>query len=281
MKLIGLIICRNETWCIEACITNALRWCDQIVVLDHASVDNTVQIIEYLMDKHPNRIVLYKETNPVWEEMRHRQKTLDIGRSLGGTHFAIIDADEMLTENLQTSIRDIIKTLKPKEILQLPWICLWRCLDKYRSDVGSVWSTAKKSMAFCDDPSLHWISNKGYDHHHTHPYNSVFVDKNIKWGNGGWFHFQFVSWERLEAKQIWYQVQEVARWDKVRANYVGTMNENGLKTTNCPNEWIAPEFSLLKPNEQPWHVNDIRDMVKKHGIKKFKTIDFRSLKEIL
>jgi hypothetical protein len=229
------------------------------------------------MNQYPNRIILHQETNPVWEEMKHRQTTLDIGRKIGGTHFAIIDADEMLTENLQPVIRSIIEQLQPKQILQLPWICLWRSKDHYRSDQKSVWSSAKKSMAFKDHPDLYWKANGGYDHHHTHPYNSIFTDKYIKWGQGGWFHFQFVNWKRLEAKQTWYQVQEIVRWGKVRANYVGTMSETGLQTTKCPTEWLSPEINLLEEHQEPWHIEDMRNMVKQHGINIFNSVNFRGL----
>ena len=91
---------RNEAWCIGLSARVALLWCDELVILNHASTDETVDIVAELQREHPSRVHLISVPVDTWTEMEHRQMLLDRARMAGATHIAIVDADEILTGDL-------------------------------------------------------------------------------------------------------------------------------------------------------------------------------------
>ena len=93
MKLVALTPVRNESWVLGASLRSTLLWCDHVVVLNHASNDNTAGIIYDVSEEFPGKVTALSEPDPVWKEMDHRQRLLRIGREIGGTHFALVDAD--------------------------------------------------------------------------------------------------------------------------------------------------------------------------------------------
>src|SRR3954468_875088 len=97
MRLIATLPARNEDWCLGLSVRAALRWCDAVVVLNHASSDRTAKILCDVVAEVGNRLRVIHEPNPEWSEMSHRQRLLDEARSMGATHIAIVDADEVLT----------------------------------------------------------------------------------------------------------------------------------------------------------------------------------------
>src|SRR3990167_2593871 len=54
MKLIGLMLARNEDWVIGCSLRAALRWCDAVVVALHACIDETQRIVSQI-SKESNR----------------------------------------------------------------------------------------------------------------------------------------------------------------------------------------------------------------------------------
>src|SRR3990167_7796994 len=106
MKLIGLMCVKNESWVLGLSARAALRWCDEIVMVNHSSTDDTVVVIQELEREFPWRIQYsHWEDKGEWDEMEMREHSLLLGRKFGGTHFAVIDADEIVTGNLLSSVR--------------------------------------------------------------------------------------------------------------------------------------------------------------------------------
>jgi len=257
MKLIALTICRNSAWVIRAVAGHALTYCDGMVAVCHSCTDGTPDILRDL-----GATVL--EVKGEWKEMVHRQTTLEMGRSLGGTHFVVLDDDEFLANHLTDTFRDIAHRLKPGQVLQQPMANCWRSMDRYRCDVGNPFSCTWKTSVFRDHPDLNWRPDGGYQHHHTHPYGGK-LGKNYPL-DGGWLHLQHANWKRLVLKQTWYQAMELCRYGKVKANYKGTMDEAGLKVRPVPPHWWDPEFKkLIRLEDPPWQLQDLRRMVKKQG----------------
>lgn len=278
MKLIALMPVRNEAWCIEASMRSALRWCDEIVVYIHSSTDETLAIILALVKEFGERVHYLIDNDPVWREMSHRQSLLNKARKRGATHCAVVDADEILTENLVPSIRQHIEALPPQTVMQPPWITLWRSLDQYRDD-SSVWSRVFVSMAFPESPHLCWqLREGGYDHHRRHPFGS---NEMIPWRDktrGGLMHMQHVSWRRVLAKQAWYRAVELTRWPEfgaaqINARYGPTTNEDGIGFSAVPADWWGPEKELIKPDAEPWQEADLRRMIAERGRDYFADLD--------
>jgi len=259
MRLIALTICRNSAWSIEAVAGHALTYCDHLVALCHACTDGTEDILRGLGDK----VTVVTEKGNDWKEMNNRQRTLETGRALGGSHFLILDDDEILTANMVPGIRKLALQLEEGMIWQMPMYNCWRSLDQVRCDPGSPFAITWKSTIFRDSPDLHWESRKGYQHHHTHPYGS----NASRWypKDGGWLHFQHAYWPRLVVKQCWYMAMELCRYGKIRANYLGTLNEKGLETRLVPQGWWPDVKDKINLEAVPWQLGELRQMVEDRG----------------
>jgi hypothetical protein len=259
---------RNSAWCIGATARALLAWVDRLVVLNHASTDETGEILAAVRAEYADgRLVVLEETNPVWEEMRHRQLLLTTAREQGASHIVMVDDDEILTGNLLPRIREMVLACPAGRILQLPWIQLRGSLDSYISE--GQWSSQDVSMAFLDVPGLHWATRNGYDFHHRHPMGqqlvpfqplgpaflpfSVEIPPDIGHGRiglrrnhpGGLMHLQMASYRRLCAKQALYVMQETLRWP-------GRMTAQQLNEMYGPTVYGGP-----KPRHQPFEYTPV------------------------
>jgi hypothetical protein len=260
-----------------------LLWVDEVVILDHASTDRTPEIISEVAAENPGRVHAFRDDNPEWQEMRHRQFLLDEARKLGATHVVLCDSDEVLTGNLLPTIRSLMPA--PGTLLQLPWACLARGIDRYYT--SGVWFNNWVSTAFVDQPWLGWSSagRGGYDFHHRHPMGRHMPTvQPVKQKQGGLMHLQFVDERRLRAKQALYQVTEHIRWPgretpaQLAYKYGRAVYESDpskYSTEACPAEWWAPYAHLMKHLElggEPWQLASIRSAIAEQGIERFKSL---------
>lgn len=280
MKIVGIMAARNEDWCLGLTARAALMWLDSLVILDHASTDNTAEIVEQVGEEHPERVAYDFEPDPVWKEMEHRQRMLDTARRLGATHICYIDADEIITGDLLGSenghgprIRGLFASVASNTLLQLTWLAMRGSIGQFHT-TGPWADNQVASFGFMDDPALHWSSAKrgGYDFHHRQPMGKALVPWNpIHGRNSGLLHLQFVSGRRLRAKQYLYQLTERLRWpnrepvEVVRERY--SLAVYGQKTPCYPvvgalgpapmDDWWGPYKHLMEhfhPQEKPWQM---------------------------
>lgn len=268
MNLIGLMLVRNSDWCIGLTLRAALLWCDSVVVLMHNCTDGTAEILMQVIGETDEdrgelfdlpgsrliqrRVIIRSDHSPDWQEMRLRQTMLEIGRGMGGTHFALVDDDELLTANLLPDIRRQVAVLLRGQVLFLPW------LQVSPGPVAGVmtsgiWGNQNASVAFRDDPAFHWAAQDGYDHHHRNPMGLPFDPYSpFERRDGGLFHLQFASRRRLLAKQFLYQLIEMKRWPLrrsaavVAAEYSRTVTEaDSAAVAAYPLDWWAPVYNHL------------------------------------
>lgn len=272
--------CRNEQWIIGASARIALMWLDHLVILDHASTDDTRDIIEDVAREHPGRVTIITETDPVWREMAHRQRMLLKCRELKATHVAIVDADEVLTGNLLGTIREQIDQLPPGGSLVCGMPCMWRGLDHYRTD-GRLWANRHDlTLAFADRHDLTWTAANGYDHHQREPKNSRTALRGYRM-SGGTMHLQWASWRRVVAKHARYKVMERLKYpDKAVAQidhmYSLALDEGGLKLGDAPTEWWASYADVRKYidlDAEPWQEAEVRRLWDIHGADAFKGLN--------
>ena len=297
MRLIGLMLARNSEWIINASARAALMYCDGLVIFDHASTDTTAVIADSIAAGHPGRVSVIHESSPVWEEMDHRQRTLDAAREMGATHVANIDDDEIVTGNLVgriggeaslsrmlTGLRDEAEALRPGETMTLPWISMWGGLDSYRDD-DSHWSRTQVDFIFALTPDAHYRrAADGYQHHSRRPKGMLAIaqapyqDQN----EGGLMHFQFASRRRLLAKQALYKLNEILRWperasvEKINRLYDGTTRDEPRRMRQVPTEWwdrIAHLKPLINVDAEPWQEAEVRRLVAEHGAARFAGLD--------
>ncbi len=233
------MVVRNEAWVLRASIAAAQSWLNELIVLVHDSTDATEQIVR-------DSGATYSTINsPEWDEAIYRGILLESGRAAGGTHFAIIDADEVLTTAAAASIRDMAAQLSPGQLLRLPWIHCWRSLNQYRCD-ESPFGNARVPFLFRDDPSLNYAPDAdGYQLHKRVPDGTSPVEIWRRDDGMGVLHLQHANWNRVVAKQKRYAEIEQRRWGYVRANYAGTTDETGLVTQPIPPEWWPVDPNLI------------------------------------
>jgi len=276
MKLIGMMLARNEGWIIGYSARVALEWCDHLIFYGHNCTDETA-------DKLPGHRTTHRWiSSSNWDEMKIRQDMLELGRKEEGTHFAIIDADEIVTKNLSPDfIRSEFEALGQGQILNLPMIPVWRGFDKHRVD-PCVWTRSKITVGFCDHPDLCYQDRDGYQHHNRPPKNYQ-VSVNASPISGGVLHCQWAWWRRVLAKHIWYRMMEHGRWpgretvEQLNRKYDQALDETGLKLEALPYEWHWPEYEsfLDTSSESTWHEEEIKRMLDEHGREYFEGLDLR------
>lgn len=269
MRLISLTPMRNEAWVAEYSLRALLEWCDEACVLCHACEDETVAVVDRLRVE-TGRVHAAIEPDPACREQDHRQRLLEMGRRLGGTHFALVDADEVLSADWLPSIRGRVEALDVGQLLGVPWVDLWRSLDEYRVD-----RCGTAPLAFCDKPSLeHRAHPDGYPLHMRAPWPISVPSRQHDPRLGGLMHLQRASWRRAEARQARYKVQEMVEWPfhrggphRVDARYSKSIDEAGLVLAPVPAGWWAypHDRGLVDLDAEPWEAADMERMLAEHA----------------
>ena len=278
-KIIGLVTVRNEEQIIAQCLKALARFTDAIVILDDASDDSTVSIIKSLRRECNVEKIITKDT---WhrDEPGDRNLLLDMGRKLNGTHFIVLDADEMFTANLQYNnfLRNQILALNPGDSICLVWICLWRSVLSYRYD-NSVWSNNYKPFIFADDAQSVYRSD--FIHTGRTPTGLKGKQHIIRGYNFGVLHFQFANWSNLLIKQAWYRCLERIRQPEkpcteINQLYAPSKDEKDLGLREAPFKWFcgydffdASAFTL--PDQ--WRHKQILAWFEQYGHNYFRELD--------
>lgn len=242
---------------------------DAIIYLDDCSTDDSLHYVEACREECRIEQILTKDH---WkrDEPADRNRLLQAGREIGGTHFIVIDADEALTSNflIGDHLRKLILSLSPGDTLSLQWIHLWRSTQFYRVD-GVMGVHHYKKCIFCDDGKSIYKS----DFIHT-PRVPKMKGKRIRLSLPyGLLHFQCVNWENIVLKQQWYAWME--RMEKpersieeIIARYQNLVDETGFQTEACLKEWLeyypffdAAPFAL--PDQ--WRLEQMREWERAKG----------------
>lgn len=291
MRLIGLMPVRNEAWIVGMTARAALMWCDSLVIHEHATTDNTREVLLALRDEYPGRVILQFSACTDWQEMDQRQEMLQCARSHAASHIAIVDADEIITGNLLPHIRSRIEESQPDTILELSQICLRGSTRRY--ECRGVWAEQHTPVAFPDRRAYHWAARNGYQLHHRTPMGPPARPwRPIPRRDGGLMHLQFVNQRRLLAKQCLYKMQEVIRWpgredaESVNQKYNWAVYSSPVKRTNplpegvyfgtVPAEWWEPYAPLMqhfRPDDEPWQEAEARRLWELLGPGKFAGLD--------
>lgn len=240
-KIVGLVAIRNEARFIEQCLRALSLYCDAIVILDDASTDNSLEIIEKIAKEVKVEKVV-KKTKWFRDEPGDKNLMLQAGREVGGTHFIIIDADEMLSATCLDDdfLRKSILNLEPGEALYITFYNLWRSPKYYRND-GSQWSPYLIGCAFFDNKTCYFDSD--FIHTPRIPQGLIEKSTHINDGVHGLMHFQFINWENLLIKQAWYRCLERIRKPEkpislINYIYGCSKDEANLGLTPVPKNWL-------------------------------------------
>lgn len=281
-KIVGLIPARNESKVIEQCLHALSFYTDAIVYLDDASEDDSVALVQSVATKYNVEKIIKKE---VWQrdEPGDRNALLKAGREIGGTHFIVIDADELLTANCLTdnALLKQIKALHPGDRLMLNWVHLWKNADFFRSDEG--WRYRYKDFIFCDDGLCFYSSN--FIHTARTPNNLSGKNHYIDGNDYGMLHFQFINWSNVVKKQSWYKCLERIRTpeksiDAINQLYTFSMDTSHVETRPVDTIWFKGyDFfnPLLFDAQEQWRTEQIKQWVLLWGKDYFDGLDFWGL----
>lgn len=238
-KIVALVPARNESFLIEQCLRGLALYADAIVVLDDASEDNTIEIVESIAQECKVKKIIKREK---WhrDEPFNRSRLFQAGRDIGGTHFIFVDADEMFTAHCLKDdfLRKKILELEPGDVLYMPWIPVWRDVYKYRADRG----VPVKSFVCCDDGTCSY-GGYGKQFIHTGRFPKNLSGKHVTINTHGVLHFQAVNIKNMGIRKAWYMCIEKIRYtdfplDYRHKRYDHMTNEDGLKLKDCPRHWF-------------------------------------------
>ena len=117
-SLAAVLIIKNEAENLADCLSS-LSWCDEIIVLDSGSQDNSLEIARKFTDK------VYGE--PDWQGFGiQRQRAQNKTQA---DWVFMIDADERVTEQLRDEILQVVSQNDQNCVYELPRLS--RCFGKY------------------------------------------------------------------------------------------------------------------------------------------------------
>lgn len=274
MKLVGCMAVRNEDWILNLSARVALEWCDELVILLHECVDRSGWIVADIMREHPGRLLPIHVSGD-WQEMQHRQRMLESARSLGASHIAIVDADEVMTANSVGNARAAALSLRDGQILQMPLFNLRNGMTEYHSD--GVWANRTVSVAFHDHPRLSW---SGDQFHAREPQGAPLNRIISSDRNGGVLHFWGASEARLIAKHALYKMTETLRWPAKPRYQIDDLYNLAFFGRGAmepvPKAWTAglePLSLVVDLDQEPWQAKECQRLMAIHGPGRFEGLD--------
>jgi hypothetical protein len=268
---------RNEDWILGASLRVALEWCDGIAIYLDRSTDDSVEIIRAIARETGKDIVVSESEDGLhWNEMHQRQRNLEDGRNMDASHFAIIDADEILTANHLPNVREWFASLKDGQVLDVPMIAPWKSLDVYSPNTQGI-----ITLGWKDQPGMGWAprGEEQYHHHNRPPHGMTGRLYETAGGQGGIFHLQWASEERVTWKHRHYMMSERVRW----GYHVQELNEkyhwwnrppHGIDLAPIPVAWWGrhPKRNIILKH-RPWYEWECKKLVKEYGWDAFDGLD--------
>ena len=275
MKIVGLTLARNEAWILRTTLDASLRWCDEIIVMNHSSTDATRAIAATAANETKRVKIIDWTDGEHWMEMDARQRSLEIGREHHATHIAIVDADEALTHNNLPVVRSWFETLKPGECLDVPMIAPWGSLDSYSASTSGV-----ITLGFADASDLYW-KPRGEEKYHYHARAPQGSGNHVRSTcEGGVFHLQYSSMKRLIWKHRHYMMSERIRWPKY---LIEDINEkyhwwekppHGQTLMPVSEDWWGDyPRDWIRLDHEPWYAQECQRMIDKYGSERFEGLD--------
>jgi glycosyltransferase involved in cell wall biosynthesis len=277
MKIIAFIPAKNEEDFLPLCIKSLKEWVDEIIVYDDHSTDETCAIAK----KFGCRVISenYK-TDVGWPEYDIRERLLEEGRKLNGTHFVGIDADEIFTPAFSKSARTILEKMHPGDTLALRWITLWK--DSKTERVDGVFNNLYKPFIFCDDgTSHHQYAFLGVG---RVPYNEKSTLTYVDYELGGILHFQYVLWNKTQIKQAWYRCSELLKKERsarrINNMYSISLDGTSVRKNTLPKAWIPDLIISDIKIKDTWQYKQIILWFEKYGIEFFEPLQIWHIEEL-
>ena len=202
-KIVVMYRVKNEERWIEHSIKSVYDFCDEIVVFDDNSTDNTKKICTQF-----DKVVdIHTKTDSSFEESRDRNLLLNMALKRKPDVLLSLDGDEIFLPNSGKIIEEEIDILHTEgHVFEFQLFTLWDSSNQIRTDgsFSSFWQ--KRMFRLKDQPSELKISDSPYPgnfHCGSIPNNTVGMDNCVK-SNAQIFHCASFDESLRKKKYEWY-----------------------------------------------------------------------------
>jgi len=280
MKIITLVPSKNEALIIDNVLAAVSQYSDHIIVADQMSSDGTRDIC-----KRFDKVKLINNPN-TGHSNRVRFLLLDAARQFDGNNLILFtDADEYFPPVLFNRLMpEIMKDLKPRDILAFLWIQLWK--EKERYNWSAPWKNNFKHIGFVDDRKVDFDRDLFVVNDHLSRIPDIKKGRFKKIKGLPLIHLQWYFWELSQIKQAWYRCMELVK-DRSMAkmiNYGYRISldnpHSDLRETNP--SWI--EGIDLPGNNidmsLDWRYKEIISLFDKYGVEYFEPLQIWHVAEL-
>lgn len=246
MKLVGIVQVYNEVerGNLQRCLQCMVRYCDDIVIYDDGSTDNSVEVAHQFTDH-----VLCGEVNDFANETRHRNAMLQCAVGLGATHVFWLDADEVLEWDSRQAIWDLCERGGSWSFEE---VTLWRSTHWRRMDyLGSGWFTRLwqvfDGIRIREQRGLHrQLYPEGLEAERAAPRV---------------LHFGYVTQEAIERR--WRERTQHGVPVDIRRR---GLDESCMILEPVPEEWFPPSVEIDINEEKPTPIRYAEDIMAEAGL---------------
>ena len=202
-KIVVMYRVKNEERWIEQSIKSVYDFCDEIVVFDDNSIDNTKKICTQFVKV----VEIHSKTDSTFDEARDRNLLLKMAVKRKPDVLLSLDGDEIFLPASGKIIEEEIDILHAEEhVFEFQLFTLWDRCNQIRVDgaFSSFWQ--KRMFRLKDQPSDLKINDSPYPgnfHCGSIPTNTVGIDNSVK-SNAKIFHCASFDETLRKKKHEWY-----------------------------------------------------------------------------
>jgi GT2 family glycosyltransferase/2-polyprenyl-3-methyl-5-hydroxy-6-metoxy-1,4-benzoquinol methylase/glycosyltransferase involved in cell wall biosynthesis len=207
-KIVAMLRIKNEAEWIAEVLTSLERVADEIVILDDHSTDDTVRICRTF----PKVVDLYEQEAGSVDEVRDKNRLLQMALRRGPDWILAMDGDEVLEESAPERIREGLRLAPPQvTTLAFEWLYFWDDHTHYRIDgkYQDLWHPRLFRVTGQDVESLIFVPTEhgGNFHCGSLPANIVGLSRrlDVKVKHYGYLHRSL-----REAKFAFYRTHDPA-----------------------------------------------------------------------
>lgn len=230
IKLVGFVKCFNEgrTGNLERCLKHLSSFCDDIVLCDDSSKDNSLEIAR----KYTNHIITMPDEFK--QELAHKQKLLELALSLSPDWIVFLDPDEVFDrEGELGGIRSLCVYGNEHNIdsFSFQYHNLWKGEESFRVD--ELWYKNWQPKLWKRKNGMRFDVREGL-HLRQYPLG-LDSDKRT---DIRLIHYGFASVDKIEKKYSLYQNLGQSGWALERIS-----NEANIILRKFLKEWFPPSVT--------------------------------------